>query len=70
MTEKLKNLVGGLAAINCYYNHKPTRDEHRCYSTECMLNQHPDIARDIQAKGCRLFAGLIKDEKGIRWRSP
>ncbi len=53
----MKDLITGLLAINCKYTNKPQANG-RCYSNECMLNQHEWIAKDIKEKGCKIWTKL------------
>lgn len=64
----MKELLGALVAINCFYNNKPTRDEHYCYSTTCMMNQDPKIAKRIAIEGCGMFKNVVRDESGIHFK--
>ena len=50
-TRDNRELITGLAAINCKYNNQP-KENGRCYSSECMFNQNKNIAEEIQQKGC------------------
>ena len=52
---KLKGVVKGLFPINCFYNYAEMHDG-RCRSKTCMLNGNLEIAKEIQVKGCRVFA--------------
>jgi len=60
----MKKLIKSLAAINCFYNHKPEDNGH-CYSSKCMFNQDPNIGKQIKNKGCTIFKNIVKNKDGI-----
>ena len=55
----MKELIEGLVAINCRYNNKP-KEDGKCYSTECMMNQNKDIREKISKEGCVIWTKLKK----------
>jgi hypothetical protein len=50
----MNKLLELLLPINCAYSYKE-EDNKKCYSTTCIMNQHKDLAKDIQEKGCEIY---------------
>ena len=51
---KTLDIVKALFPINCRYNFK-VEPNGKCYSSECMMNQDPELKLKIKKNGCKCF---------------
>jgi len=50
----VKELIKGLAKINCEYLHSAELDG-KCYSKDCMFNGDKKVSSEIAKNGCLLY---------------